>query len=40
VKRLHTRFTDEGMVIAFPIRTIAHRETPPHGRAQRVAGAA
>jgi small-conductance mechanosensitive channel len=25
VKRLHTRFNDEGIVIPFPIRTIAHR---------------
>lgn len=25
VKRLHTRFNDEGIVIPFPVRTIAHR---------------
>jgi small-conductance mechanosensitive channel len=25
VKRLHTRFNDEGIVIPFPIRTIAYR---------------
>jgi small-conductance mechanosensitive channel len=40
VKRLHTRFNDEGIVIPFPIRTIAYRETPTDERAQRVAGAA
>jgi small-conductance mechanosensitive channel len=40
VKRLHTRFIDEGIVIPFPIRTIAHRETAPDERAQRAAGAA
>jgi small-conductance mechanosensitive channel len=40
VKRLHTRFNDEGIVIPFPIRTIAYRETTTDERAQRVAGAA
>jgi small-conductance mechanosensitive channel len=40
VKRLHTRFNDEGIVIPFPIRTIAYRETPPDGRSPRLAGAA
>jgi small-conductance mechanosensitive channel len=40
VKRLHTRFNDEGIVIPFPIRTIAHREAAPDQRAERVAGAA
>lgn len=29
VKRLHTRFNDEGIVIPFPIRTIAERREPP-----------
>ena len=28
VKRLHTRFNEEGIVIPFPIRTIAHRDMP------------
>jgi small-conductance mechanosensitive channel len=28
VKRLHVRFDDEGIVIPFPIRTIAHRAAP------------
>jgi small-conductance mechanosensitive channel len=42
VKRLHTRFTYEGIVIPFPIRTIAHRreETETGGTAERTAGAA
>jgi small-conductance mechanosensitive channel len=40
VKRLHTRFNDEGIVIPFPIRTIAYRETPTDAQIQRVAGAA
>jgi small-conductance mechanosensitive channel len=40
VKRLHTRFNDEGILIPFPIRTIAYRETAPDERAQRVVGAA
>jgi small-conductance mechanosensitive channel len=40
VKRLHTRFNDEGIVIPFPIRTIAYREPPSDTEAQRVAGAA
>ena len=29
VKRLHTRFNDEGIIIPFPIRTIASREPVP-----------
>jgi small-conductance mechanosensitive channel len=29
VKRLHTRFSDEGIVIPFPIRTIVSRESTP-----------
>ena len=30
IKRLHARFDQEGIVIPFPIRTIAHRqEVPP-----------
>jgi len=29
VKRLHARFNQEGIVIPFPIRTIASREVPP-----------
>ena len=40
VKRLHTRFIDEGIVIPFPIRTIAHREVAPDERAGHMAGAA
>jgi small-conductance mechanosensitive channel len=42
VKRLHARFNDEGIVIPFPIRTIAHRgeESLPDETAQRTAGAA
>jgi small-conductance mechanosensitive channel len=40
VKRLHTRFNDEGIVIPFPIRTIAYREPLPDAQAQRMAGAA
>ena len=40
VKRLHTRFNDEGVVIPFPIRTIAYRERARDERTQRVAGAA
>lgn len=40
VKRLHTRFNDEGIVIPFPIRTLAFRESLSDARAQRVAGAA
>ena len=40
VKRLHTRLNDEGIVIPFPIRTIAYRKTAPEERTQRVAGAA
>ena len=38
VKRLHTRFNAEGIVIPFPIRTIAYREALAD--AHRVAGAA
>jgi small-conductance mechanosensitive channel len=40
VKRLHTRFNAEGIVIPFPIRTIAYREADAEELAQRVAGAA
>jgi small-conductance mechanosensitive channel len=42
VKRLHTRFNDEGIVIPFPIRTIAHRSAraEAEGAAERAAGAA
>ena len=38
VKRLHIRFTHEGIVIPFPIRTIAHRTEEPE--TERTAGAA
>jgi small-conductance mechanosensitive channel len=40
VKRLHARFDDEGIVIPFPIRTIAYRETASGRPAHPVAGAA
>ena len=42
VKRLHMRFNDEGIVIPFPIRTVAHRREPAEtqGTAERTAGAA
>jgi small-conductance mechanosensitive channel len=40
VKRLHTRFNDEGIAIPFPVRTIAYRGPLPEAQAQRVAGAA
>jgi small-conductance mechanosensitive channel len=42
VKRLHTRFNDEGIVIPFPIRTIAHRHEPQETARslERTAGAA
>jgi small-conductance mechanosensitive channel len=40
VKRLHTRFNQEGIVIPFPIRTIAHREDPQKEGGESVAGAA
>jgi small-conductance mechanosensitive channel len=40
VKRLHARFNDEGIVIPFPIRTIAYREAPPESAEERMAGAA
>jgi small-conductance mechanosensitive channel len=40
VKRLHTRFNDEGIVIPFPIRSIDYRVPPSDTEAQRVAGAA
>jgi small-conductance mechanosensitive channel len=36
VKRLHARFNAEGIVIPFPIRTIAHRTTEPE--AEQAAG--
>jgi small-conductance mechanosensitive channel len=40
VKRLHARFNEEGIVIPFPIRTIAYRDPAPDERAHRIAGAA
>jgi small-conductance mechanosensitive channel len=41
VKRLHARFDQEGIVIPFPIRTVAQRESTADGTAaRRVAGAA
>jgi small-conductance mechanosensitive channel len=40
VKRLHSRFNSEGIVIPFPIRTIAYRQAVPNAVAQRVAGGA
>jgi small-conductance mechanosensitive channel len=40
VKRLHARFNDEGIVIPFPIRTIAYRESLPEAPLERIAGAA
>ena len=42
VKRLHLRFSDEGIVIPFPIRTIAHRreEAEMDGPAKQSVGAA
>jgi small-conductance mechanosensitive channel len=42
VKRLHTRFNDEGIVIPFPIRTVAIRRehTETEGTAERTVGAA
>jgi small-conductance mechanosensitive channel len=42
VKRLHTRFNDERIVIPFPIRTIAYRRERPDGDRppERIAGAA
>jgi hypothetical protein len=40
VKRLHARFNDEGSVIPFPNRTLAHREPLPDAQAHRMAGAA
>jgi small-conductance mechanosensitive channel len=42
VKRLHTRFIDEGIVIPFPIRTIAHRneQSQIERTAEGAAGAA
>jgi small-conductance mechanosensitive channel len=36
VKRLHARFDQEGIVIPFPIRTIAQREIPSEARAARA----
>jgi small-conductance mechanosensitive channel len=41
VKRLHTRFTDEGIVIPFPIRTIAqrHEQAEMERTIERTAGA-
>jgi small-conductance mechanosensitive channel len=40
VKRLHTRFNDEGIVIPFPIRTIVYREALPDARQETMPGAA
>jgi small-conductance mechanosensitive channel len=40
VKRLHARFNEEGIVIPFPIRTIAYRDGVPDASAPKVAGAA
>ena len=40
VKRLHTRFNGEGIVIPFPIRTIAYRELALDASAQKSAGVA
>jgi small-conductance mechanosensitive channel len=42
VKRLHTRFNCEGIVIPFPIRTITHRKEPAETdtTAESTAGAA
>jgi small-conductance mechanosensitive channel len=35
VKRLHARFDREGIVIPFPIRTIAYKEAPPDAGLER-----
>jgi hypothetical protein len=40
VKRLHARFNQEQIVIPFPIRTMAYRESPADDAPPRVAGAA
>jgi small-conductance mechanosensitive channel len=40
VKRLHTRFAHEHIVIPFPIRTLEYREVLPEGAVREVAGAA
>ncbi len=40
VKRLHARFNQEQIVIPFPIRTMAYRESPSDVAPGRVAGAA
>jgi small-conductance mechanosensitive channel len=42
VKRLHVRFNEEGIVIPFPIRTIAHRteQAETDVTAEPTAGAA
>ena len=37
VKRLHARFDREGIVIPFPIRTVAYREAAADGRLERNA---
>jgi small-conductance mechanosensitive channel len=37
VKRLHTRFNDEGIVIPFPIRTIANRQVLFEAPAEKMA---
>ena len=38
VKRLHARFNVEGIVIPFPIRTLAYRQDTADGGVQRAAG--
>lgn len=40
VKRLHARFNQEQIVIPFPIRTMAYRDSPSDDASRRVAGAA
>lgn len=40
VKRLHARFNDEGIVIPFPIRTVAYRGIAPPDPGPRMTGAA
>jgi len=40
VKRLHSRFNQEGIVIPFPIRTIAYRESAPEPSTKGMVGAA
>lgn len=38
VKRLHRRFSDEGIIIPFPIRTLAYREADSTGHESRRVG--